>query len=206
MSIQYLQLLIRLVEVSQSLRLWQTDPLLHGELHLKLACLYEAKAEIKGHDRLGGAGSNVNAATSNLSLGNESRGFFQLYDRQQLLECLSELEVGLKVVQLARAEMMEEERGRKGAWQEVEKLAVLHTEYMFTTTRVKVKLASTIPPPREFIQQKFSIIHSYHIAFNLCIVNFILGCFGRVNSFLVLPFSTQPLLSPHRSCPLSSPR
>ena len=146
---QYWQLLVQLVEVSQSLQLWQTDPLLHGELHLKLACLYEAKAEIRGHDRLGGDSKPV----SNVTLVDEG-GFFQLYDRKQLLECLSELELGMKCVQTARAEMMEEEcwatRGRKGVGQEGAEIAVLHSEYMFSITRVKVKLASTIPPPREY--------------------------------------------------------
>jgi hypothetical protein len=139
-----------LVEVSQSLQLWQTDPLLHGELHLKLACLYEAKAEIKGHDsRLGGSSKPV----SNITLLAEG-GFSQLYDRAQLLECLSELELGLKCVKMARAEMMEEAackatRRRKGVEQEGAEITVLHSEYMFSITRVKVKLASTIPPPRE---------------------------------------------------------
>ena len=147
LHMQYLQLLVRLVEVSQSLQLWQIDPLLHGELHLKLACLYEAKAEVKGHDKLGGGSKPI----SNVTLVDEG-GFFQLYDRQRLLECLSELEQGLKCVQMARAEMMEEGaggKGRKGVGQEEEGITVLHSEYMFSIARVKVKLASTIPPPRE---------------------------------------------------------
>ena len=154
MHTQYMQLLVQLVEVSQSLHLWQTDPLLHGELHLKLACLYEARAEIKGHNRrLGGSSSRP---VSNITLVEEG-GFFQLYDRKQLLECLCELETGLKCVQMARAEMMEEECGarrrrwgrRKGVEQEEAEIVVLHSEYMFVITRVKIKLASTIPPPRE---------------------------------------------------------
>ena len=95
---------------------------------------------------------------SNITLVDEG-GFFQLYDRKQLLECLCELETGLKCVQMARAEMMEEDcgarrrerrgRGRKGVEQEGAEIVVLHSEYMFAITRVKVKLASTIPPPRE---------------------------------------------------------
>ena len=145
---QYLQLLVQLVEVSQSLQLWQTDPLLHGELHLKLACLYEAKAEVRGHDsRLGGS-----KPVSNITLVGGEGGFSQLYDRAQLLECLSELELGLKCVKMARAELMGEEarrRRRKGVEQEGAEITVLHSEYMFSITRVKVKLASTIPPPRE---------------------------------------------------------
>ena len=128
--------------MSQSLQLWQTDPLLHGELHLKLGCLYEAKAEVKGQNRQGGGGSKT---MSNVTLVGE--GNFQLYDRKQLLECLSELEVGLQCVQMARAEMMEE--SKKGVGKEGAEIAVLHSEYMFSITRVKIKLASTIPPPRK---------------------------------------------------------
>ena len=135
-----MQLLIQLVEVSQSLQLWRTDPLLHGELHLKLACLYEAKAEVKGRDRLGGGSK----AVSNNTLVGE--GFSQLYDRKQLLEWLNELEIGLQCVQMARAQMMDEgSRLKKEA-----EIIVLHSEYMFSIMRVKVKLASTIPPPREW--------------------------------------------------------
>ena len=136
--------------MSQSLQLWQTDPLLHGELHLKLACLYEAKAEVRGHDsRLGGS-----KPVSNIMLVGGEGGFSQFYDRAQLLKCLSELELGVKCVKMARAEMMGEEacragRRRKGVEQEGAEITVLHSEYMFSITRVKVKLASTIPPPRE---------------------------------------------------------
>ena len=88
---------------------------------------------------------------SNITLVGGEGGFSQLYDRAQLLECLSELELGLKYVKMARAEMMGEEarRRRKRVEQDGAEITVLHSEYMFSITRVKVKLASTIPPPRE---------------------------------------------------------
>lgn len=132
---QYLRLLQLLVEVAHSLHLWQTDALLHGELCLKLACLYEAKADLR-QDRHG------SKTTSTVML---DEGLLLLYDRKQLLECLDELEQGLKCVQMARARVTEES---KGAERDTE-IGVLHAEYMYSVTRVKVKLASTIPPPRE---------------------------------------------------------
>ena len=98
--VQYLELLIQLVEVAHSLELWQTDAHLHGELRLKLACLYEAKAELRNEKR-------VSMATSVAAL---EEGLTQLYDRQQLLVCFQELELGLECVERARAQTMEEGR------------------------------------------------------------------------------------------------
>ena len=137
--VQYLELLIQLVEVAHSLELWQTDAHLHGELRLKLACLYEAKAELRNEKR-------VSMATSVAAL---EEGLTQPYDRQQLLVCLQELELGLECVERARAQTMEENRGG-GEKDGGEEIRVLHSEYVYAITRVKVKLASTIPPPREF--------------------------------------------------------
>lgn len=135
-TFQYLQLLIQLVEVADSLQLWQTDAFLHGELHLKLACLYEAKAE-----RWKRRFTAKPSSTMSLEEGLVS----PLYDRQQLLECLKELELGLECVQRARAQVVEERKRAETG----EEIRVLHSEYVYAITRLKVKLASTIPPPRE---------------------------------------------------------
>ena len=77
----------------------------------------------------------------------EEEGLVYLYDRQRLLECVSELEGGLEYMERARAREMEERGGEK----EGEEIKVLHSEYVYAITRVKVKLASTIPPPRELL-------------------------------------------------------
>ena len=67
-------------------------------------------------------------------------------DRELLLEAQTHLERGLKWVQLYRAtekkmEKMEEKEG--------EEVAVLHGELCYVLTRVRVKLAATVPPPGE---------------------------------------------------------
>ena len=70
-----------------------------------------------------------------------------VYDRKQLLQCLKELELGMECVEMARTRTLEEvmiDGEREG-----EEIRVLHSEYMFAIKRVKVKLASTIPPPRK---------------------------------------------------------
>ena len=127
-------MLTQLVEIAHSLQLWQTDALLHGELHLKLAFLYEARAELRP----------VTKATSVVDL--DDGRHHQIYDRQRLLECLCELKAGLECVGAARSREMEETRRERDGGKE---MGVLHAEYMFAMTRVKVKLATTIPPPRE---------------------------------------------------------
>ena len=74
------------------LRLWEVDALLHGELSLKLACLYEAKAD-RSSKHPPPFSSSSSSSPSSLGL---------LYDREGLLHCLAELEQGLKSLQLAR--------------------------------------------------------------------------------------------------------
>ena len=124
-------LLNQLVQVFHILEVWCIDPLLHGELTLKLSCLKEAKAEL-GHSR----------RMSRIDTLEVSQ--FLLHDRSQLLQCLSELLLGLKCVQCAR----EDEYIDKSGAGEVSDLEMLHVEFVHAITRVKLKLASTIPPPR----------------------------------------------------------
>ena len=47
LSVQYVMILEQLLEVFHVLELWRVDPLLHGELGYKLACLQEARADLK---------------------------------------------------------------------------------------------------------------------------------------------------------------
>ena len=69
-------------------------------------------------------------------------------DRELLLEAQTHLERGLKWVQLYRAtkkvEKMEKMEEKEG-----EEVAVLHGELCYVLTRVRVKLAATVPPPGE---------------------------------------------------------
>ena len=111
------------------------DAFLHGELHLKLACLYEAKAELRPARR------NINRGVK-LDDG-------LLYDREQLLECLKELELGIQCVEGARTRSLEELNVKMEGEGEGEEIRVLHSEYVYAITRVKMKLISTIPPPRK---------------------------------------------------------
>lgn len=113
--------LAQLVDVFHALELWRVDPILQGELCLKLASLYEAKATLKTTSR-------------------QLEGFVLLYDRKLLLECLAQLERDVRCVEVAR-ECMD---GRN--------LETLHAQFLMAMTRVKVKLASTIPPPCKWIQ------------------------------------------------------
>ena len=136
-------MLTQLVEVAHSLHLWQTDPLLHGELRLKLACLYEARAELKPK-------RPVTKATSAVKLDVD---LHQMYDRQRLLECLYELSGGVECVGRARSWRTEETTGERDGGKE---MGVLHAEYMYAMTRVKIKLASTIPPPRKLLMNRVS--------------------------------------------------
>ncbi len=113
--------LAQLVDVFHALELWRVDPVLQGELCLKLASLYEAKATLKIPFR-------------------QLKGFVLLYDRKLLLECLAQLERDVNCVEVARECV--EEGGNLGT---------LHTQFLMAITRVKVKLASTIPPPCKWV-------------------------------------------------------
>lgn len=109
--------LAQLVDVFHSLELWRVDPVLQGELCLKLATLYEARATLR-------------ASQTSLD------GFVLQYDRALLLECQTQLKRDVCCVEAAREE---------GAT----KLDTLHSQFLMAQTRVNVKLASTIPTPRE---------------------------------------------------------
>ena len=112
--------LAQLVEVFSTLELWRTDPLLNGELCLKLACLYEARAQLR--------------ATAHLM-----EGFPLLYDRSLLLECLSQLERDVVCVERARSQQCPDDLSTD--------LESLHAQFLVALTRVRVKLSTTIPPP-----------------------------------------------------------
>ena len=51
-SLQYFSLLHQLVTIFHMLGVWQVDPLLHGEVSLKLECLREASADLR-HSKQG---------------------------------------------------------------------------------------------------------------------------------------------------------
>ena len=75
-------------------------------------------------------------------------------DRELLLEAQTHLERGLEWVQLYRAtkkKKMEkmEEKVEKMEEKEGEEVSVLHGELCYVLTRVRVKLAATVPPPGE---------------------------------------------------------
>ena len=100
------------------------DPLLHGELCLKLASLYEARAQLRASSHL-------------------MQGFTLLYDRSLLLECLSELERDVRCVEEARSQQSLDEKITTD-------LESLHAQFLVALTRLRVKLATTIPPPSKY--------------------------------------------------------
>ena len=65
------------------------DPILHGEVCLKLACLYEAMAEFS-------------QGTKPVRSPSTEGSILVLYDRQQLLECLNVLEETVRCISYAR--------------------------------------------------------------------------------------------------------
>ena len=75
---------------------------------------------------------------------------FLLYDRARLLESQSVLQESINDICMSR----EKWRARQLEEQEIEgedMLAILHAELLFTLMRVNVKLASTIPPSCELV-------------------------------------------------------
>ena len=79
-----------------------------------------------------------------------------LYDRAELLKTLAYLEEGLGWVCLAREESdMESGAGHLESGAEcqhdIKPLALLHSELCYVNTRVRVKLAATVPPPGSYI-------------------------------------------------------
>lgn len=133
----------QLVEVFHSLEFWRVDPLLLGELCIKLGCLHEAKAQLKHPNSL---------SCTLVKLATDDESFVLEFDRSQLLVCLAELERGLKCIELAKEDSALDVRPREEKRREVvTELNVLHAELVYAVTRVRLKLASTIPPPCEYI-------------------------------------------------------
>ena len=153
---QYMVFLNQLVEVFHSLEVWRVDPFLLGELCIKLGCLHEAKAQLKHPNSM---------SCTLVKLPTEDESFILEFDRSQLLVCLAELERGLKCVELAKEDntLDARPRSREGEGREViTELDVLHAELVYAITRVRLKLASTIPPPREYIPIIKLIIDLYY--------------------------------------------
>ena len=111
-----------MVDMAHCLQLWKTHPLLCEELILKLTCLTESSA------------SPPNTSPEEVAV---------QYDRATLLKTLTHLNKGMEWVQLARADITN--RGQLDDHNEA--LSLLHGELCYVLTRVKVKLAATIPPP-----------------------------------------------------------
>lgn len=141
-----------MVAVSHWLELWQVDTLLHAELVLKHCCILEAAAESRHPP------SKVDGVPVT----------FLKYDRSRLHHCLRELEKAEDFVKRAREREARggvssggggggglggKEEGVVGVPEDGEELkthlAILHAECVYALTRVKVKLASTNPPPGE---------------------------------------------------------
>lgn len=136
---------MQLVWVSSMLSLWQVDPVLHARYMLKLCCLYEARAEPR-----------------ELLLSPDPDALFLLYNRSLLLNCDAECKKALKYVKKSRQEQSftgdsrQPPRGSgrgfgggegKGGERLYRRhLEELHAELEFMRLRVKVKLATTIPP------------------------------------------------------------
>ena len=132
-----MEVLIELIFIFETLELWRLDPLLHGEMCLKLCCLQEAKADRSSPP--------------------DPLALFLSYDRCQLLACQAELEKSLHCLEIARQSisiggdtLQSESTGGKTS-----DLMVLHAEFVYSLIRVQVKLASTIPPPGQALQYFF---------------------------------------------------
>jgi len=128
--------------MASALSLWQVDPLLHGQIMLKLCCLYEARAE-----------------PQELLL-TDPNSLFLLYDRSLLLKCEKECEKSLEYVKQSRqdryfigyfcqrpsSENGGDKRCEEGEGLYRKQLEELDAELEFSLMRVRVKLATTIPP------------------------------------------------------------
>lgn len=149
--------------VSHMLDLWRIDPLLHGELCLKMCCILECSA--KNRKKAG--------PLESAKLLDSVVATFLKYDRSKLLKCQQELQRALAFIQQARHR---EEKygdagggigGRKGEGEledPVSDLAVLHVECIFALTRIQVKLASTCPP-----KGKYFILLYFYSNFSSCL-------------------------------------
>ena len=115
-----------MVDMAHCLQLWKTHSLLCGELILKLTCLTETSASLP-------TPSPEEVAVQ--------------YDRATLLKTLTHLNRGMGWVQLSRADIT----NGKQLDEHSEALSLLHGELSYVLTRVKVKLAATIPPPGQYI-------------------------------------------------------
>ena len=158
-----MELLAQLVSICHKLELWRVDPLLHGDLMLKLCCLYEARAERKDQIRPIAPLPEV--------------AMFLFYTRSHLLQCKEECERALDCIKKSRKSAAlsgafdglsgvfnkkDGVTGKKGGGGEMEKekevvkdggsgskmvLEDLHAEFVYVLMRVQVKLATTIPHP-----------------------------------------------------------
>ncbi|CAI7994017.1 Cilia- and flagella-associated protein 54 [Geodia barretti] len=119
---EYAGVMEQLVDMTDWLGLWRPHPLICGELVMKLSCLKESLASRPYRHTPSGAGE----------------GFAGENDRDVLLETQSLLERGLRWTHLFRSSCT----GGKE-----DPVAMMHGELCYALTRVKVKLAATIPPP-----------------------------------------------------------
>ena len=122
------------MEVARSLEVWREHPQLCGEMALKLACLSESSATDSPHTHHGGV------------VGTRAHDEVVIpYDRATLLKTLAQLDTGLRWVGLARADSKMPDDSSSS-------LALLHAELLHAASRVRVKLAATIPPPGQWVR------------------------------------------------------
>lgn len=128
--------------MAHCLQLWKTHSLLCGELILKLTCFTEASASLS------------NTSPEEVAV---------QYDRATLLKTLTHLNKGIGWIQLARADS----KANGGQLDERSKeLSLLHGELCYVLTRMKVKLAATIPPPGQSTLRDMhymSCVFRYHV-------------------------------------------
>ena len=139
---QEMDLLMQLVWIANTLSLWQVDPLLHGRLMLKLCCLYEARAEPR-----------------EVLLSADPDALFLTYSRTLLLHCEEECSKSLEYIKRSRRGHSfagdfrhspgSRSDGEGGGGERLYRrhLEELHAEFEYMRLRLKVKLATTIPPP-----------------------------------------------------------
>lgn len=86
------------------------------------------------------------------------------YDREHLLKLRAVLDSGEADIRLARDSVMREAGSRSR-----DALGVLHAELQVAQMRCRVKLLSTIPPPRTFL-----LCCHHHLVLHVCIQNLML--------------------------------
>ena len=68
-------------------------------------------------------------------------------DQTELLEARSHLERGLRWIHLSRASRSSREKAGGEEERERDPVTLMHAELYYALTRVRVKLAATVPPP-----------------------------------------------------------